>query len=390
MKGMSNQAIYLLYAFVAISLLFLAGCTTNQPSPSTNTTPIQSANLAEQCLVCNNEMCQTDRDCLYINAESADVCKRMGNEMMRDDRLKEGGWAFTKNNIGECIIRVAIRKNDSNICISNGLQLDCIEAVAKNNKNPVACANLLPEKDMAAECYKEYADYIGILTSCNQLETSQGLKRTVCVLENLSISIAQVEAITPQICVIWGNSDLCTATIAYYKKDVPMCDLSGTEKGNCYAAIALEDPSFDLKKCDAVGVDYPACYFSVAKRTNNPAICDEVPSSLKSNCINEIALYSSDIDLCSQIEDMPNAVACVRYILNKRCPTYPELGECNISMSDCDVMRQVFQLSGRSDSNPDQCYYGIAKKNLDVSACSKIGDMNARTECTQLVGHAAD
>ena len=379
----------LIVGVLLIAVLLFGCCASTAPSaktPSSVTQESTNVDIMKQCWTCTKsmsyvnygeEICHTDSDCLIGKATTAEICKSFESKTLPDNFRKQP-IIFSKDDVSRCITMLASRTNDSVICITNDLGIDCVIQVAKANINPVACTIFMPDKKTTTECYKEYAGVI---------ETNNALKETVYIFDVLHLNTNQLDSLYPEICVIWTDNNRCRATIAYFKKDAALCDESGTYKGECYAAIAMDDSTFDLSECDAAGIDYPACYFSVAKRTNDPSVCEKVPTNLKSNCIDEVARKSGNIVLCARIDDSIKAGSCVIDMINRKCPSFSDTANCNITEADCKTMGDVRALTGQTNLNPDNCYYAVATKNLDLNVCEKIGDSNARTQCTQLVGH---
>lgn len=384
-----------------ILVLFLAGCTapSNTASISVPSQNSETANInVNNCKTCfktpyGEQICAISADCLINQATSVSDCKALeGTVLQRVEAY--GRTVDTKfTQVDACILSVALKHNTPTECKSASAPNVCIMVYVATKNSTEACAIIDNETENVI-CHRYYAQAEKIADKCNNNpEFFRTLQRTACILRESRVN-PEFNASLIEMCTLFtgssGNEEhdasLCIATIASFKNWLSLCNSAGQYKESCYAEIALTDPSVDLESCKQAGVAYVNCYISVGIRTNDMSVCDKIPTNAKSYCLGEFATASADIRICNKIDDGNKAAECIRNIVSKKCPTYPnDITNCDISKTDCGEMKNAFMKTWQPYVEPNTCYYEVAKKNLDLDACNQITDESAKTNCVQLI-----
>jgi len=166
------------------------------------------------------------------------------------------------------------------------------------------------------------------------------------------VAAAASETKNPELCKILGDEYMIT-----------LCEQEQANK----EMVGIVENKGDLSECD--DVEDPAnkemCISLIATGQENDSICQEL-SSMKNNCIENIAIKTNNLDLCSSVQ-------CSRLIIAEN--NIPSLcasdnfEECGEPTDSTACIGQAF------------CFDCVLINNMQIEVCDRIDNQILREAC---------
>ncbi len=365
---------------------------TASSSQSNQNSGLNTAEIFNECKTVGHdysgtEINQVSRDCLDSKANSVAQCKDYENRIIYT--YHDVTENFKSEDTDKCIENLAFNRNDSTVCSqisSNSLIQYCYSNIAVTTKNPKICLTAINTTD----CYQNYLNKLNIQQVCSQKPNGNFLtERVACMYEELKINKKTLSPQDTSICEImgiqgWGFSEtnsICIAGIGVYLEKPTICDQAGQYKADCYGMIARNNQSFSLSDCDKAGIDYVGCYVAVAVNNLNTTICYELPQGNVDTCLIQIVQNTKTYSNCRQF--LGNE--------SERCTTYfaPSMKPENYTIEFCEDLATLSASGHGVGVNPNQCFYEVATRTLNLTLCDKITEDATKNECNTIIQHAS-
>jgi len=378
MQAHRKQSLFdIQWSVLLLLMLFLAGCGTTIAPQSSNSQGVglSSDSIFTECKVNTKGteimgVYSVSEECLMEKANTVEQCKGyLGKQIYSYGSITRN---FQQDQVDSCIEKLAIRNKDTSLCPESGSkEEECYTTLAINLKNPEICLSTTN----VTNCYHKYGP-----GNCSSY--GYGASIVACIYDRLRIKKGNIRLDDMSVCGVWEafNSQnekekLCISGMGAYLQNTSICDSAGTYKVDCYMAIARNNSQFTLKDCDKLGVDYIGCYVTVAARDKNPNICSQLPKDNKDSCLSNLVIFTKDYESCAQL--LGNE--------SKRCginfaQTTPE-EKYTVQFCEDSI--------GGGGHPPNQCFYDVATRTLNVSICDRIiGEETAKETCKTVIQHA--
>jgi hypothetical protein len=405
---MRNQILFIsVLSLFLVSVMILSGCAPSEILTENTKSDVNTNQIFSECKIKSKSadmmgVNMVDTACLMDKAESVAQCKDyQGKEIYSGVVTRY----FEIKDVEDCIFSLAIRNNDTNICIESGSKKEeCYRIMAINLKNPELCEQAGSKKNICfmdaavkfsnpdiclrtanvTECYGQYDLYNDDL--CGQEAHNWLYSKIACGFRKLNISkdnmriglkVCDLDLIPGQLYNEEARNQICMASMGVYLQDTSLCDNAGDHKGGCYLTIAKNNPSFTLKDCDKAGTAYIGCYIAVAVNNKDVSICSQLPTDSKDTCMSQMVESTKDYESCSQIIGDETWRCATKFAQTTPKEKY--------TLQFCEDLKT----GGGGGPPPNQCFYDLATLTLDLNICDKIiGEVNAKEECITIIQHA--
>ncbi len=335
------------------------------------------------------------RLCLDFPKDYSYMCfNSVGKKTLNPKHCKEIPYSFKS----DCYLYIS--NNDTefslNLCdeLNHGDRIICYSNKATINNDSSICLQLETKTDKN-NCYSQIRkDFDNQQNYQNYVNTyyepiyNNWFKRAKIDSNVLDHSYCEFENATGG--DYYGKNNSCYMSIAIYHKNLDECytlsrDYLGLDTVRfCLFYTGLLN-EFEISDCDKLGVDFKECREGVVLSKRNPELCKEVYDSAdkQDDCIYKIAtdyyrvFNKKDIMLCDESGRFRSE--CIRQI-------YDEKDEKFLKKEVCELLSKFSEYL----TYGAKCYYNLALKNLDLSACEKIDDgySQLKSDCKERVGHA--
>jgi len=211
---------------------------------------------------------------------------------------------------------------------------------------------------------------------------SNSVSIITCAYQKLNISKRDINMSDQSVCNLYENisQEKCIAAIGAYLENASICNAAGDASEDCYISIAENDPKFTLADCDKMGVYYGDCYIAIAVVTDNASICSNVPVQSTDNCLEQVAVSTKNLRICTQMGSSSVKLRCASEILER-------VSSNDLTEFMCDDLLALGE--GSLALTPDQCFYDVGIRTLDLQACARISNDDQRADCRARVQHAS-
>jgi|APSaa5957512622_1039677.scaffolds.fasta_scaffold32363_2 hypothetical protein len=289
-----------------------------------------------------------------------------------------GDYRPQRDNYDECVINLAIEKNDIKICEKTyfgvGPFLDCYLPIIIKNKDPKLCEELNRMDKLLClgvvnsdeeycdqeETYEEYCEKSQDMIKC------MGTIRNIC-LNGISLAKSDVD-----LC-LEAEPYYCLNQIALQKEDSEICNRWEEYRNGSESSIA-------------------GCKKSVAIKTENEKLCYEINSSyLQDKCLQEIAIKTENEKLCLELTSLGSTseVECITTIAfktknEKICTTSYCFSELARIKNDEEICKEMLIEEGMEERMAF-CITSVAISKEDVGICEKIINTENKEYCENRV-----
>jgi hypothetical protein len=290
-------------------------------------------------------------DCLIKKAGSVNDCKAYKDVIVAErTTIDARGDVKTTTRyfieVDACIINYSWQFDDQKACKQAEDWLTCFGKVSEKF-GPEIC-KVIREHQEFLDCIKTYlthsyganlSSYVRNLRAVEaELAAEQtykscidvglgnfGIKQNACKLESLRLEQFATEEL-----LSWKSNDslvaclplkfpehvnaheYCSASLGVYRKNLSICDQSGTGRAECYGLLAITNDMVNLNTCDNLDKGISFCYMAVAYRLNDPHIClmDKAIDN-RDNCLYMLAYKLKDATICDKMVDEARRHNCI-------------------------------------------------------------------------------
>lgn len=318
----------------------------------------------------------------------------------------------------ECYGYLLIRKPSQRVCdkfSTDELKLNCYFFLIEQGSEDSSLCNKLPSGTSFDRCIAGVAKSLKNISLCDKIEN--------LALQNYCLITIDRNSVEPGTCgftkdpqeegsVLTGAST-CRALEGNPIPNSTICDQVEFRDSNlkdaCYEVVATfySDSGTDSTElCDKIiNVSKKEdCYHSVAIDLGNVSMCDEISNQTwKELCYSGLALKTQDPSLCNKLSNTKGVEQCLssvadsvetcesiissQYASKYKNECFFKLAQSTNNTEVCELISIDYQESIYSSTyRQDDCYFGIAKKDMDYKICSNISDSKTKNRCYQEVG----
>lgn len=387
-KIISSFSLFLIILFF---IIFITSCTSHINTPNT---PVFSGALKE-CQVNYRTNIAVDQEgyliqgtafikpeCVYSKANTVQDCQNYKGAIIAETDKNENIY-FNDKLVDNCIYELAIRNKKVSFCDqARSRESDCYRKFAIDNKQPELCK----KTSDSMSCYKEYVSQYNIKQFCSTTIWNF-IGQIACLYDQLKLDKDDIIIGKNNFCSVYEDfpfhgeqaTSACLAANGVFLEDTSICDKSGEFKGDCYLVLATIIPSFTTNDCDKAGTNYVGCYIAIALKNNNPSICNQIPEGSKGDCMEQIAKKTRNLSLCTNI-GIPQGMHCAQQFV---AGIKPE----EYTLEFCEDISKIG--AGTGGPSPNQCFYEVATRTLNVITCDKIvNEDTSKEDCKERINHA--
>jgi len=338
----------------------------------------------------------------YVKTEVNIYADKSKNFAARDIEECFNYWALKKNDAAlcnkltdatNCFETIAVATSNYSLCLDSPSKTDCINHYVTEKKVLSPCKDNLIKLSLQEEisCKSTYSNSAGVPETCKN-EFSNNIDNEIdCVLQKIEVTKSQLTDANISICSLLSSPSLpCMVIEAISANDPKVCDKDKEADfaNKCYFNLAKISKICTLEVCNKAGQVFSDCYTGIAIREKDPVICTNYArDSGKDWCYTEVAKAAQNIGYCISVTDKTLAQNCIAYVTDIKCP---DDKNCNLTKDDCSAIRAIVnkQQLEPTWNNPDNCYYKVAIKNLDIDACNQMLNQQSKQECLDILAHS--